>query len=594
MKSKETGYPSIDKTHEKGEKYFDIHPLIPNLSIYNAINLIGNLYKNESAIDCLNLKVSYKEMIEQAATLSKAFKELGIKSGDIITVSMPNFSQAVIVYLAANRIGAITTFLNSFAEIEEVCRYLNLFESPIFINYDKDKEYNDKIKLNTKVRQVITLLQKDLNNKKFANNSSSIIGNSDYISFNDLGLVAKHYKKPFNTLYSGNQDSLILFTSGTTGNPKAVVLTNKNILASGIYMKNSTNLSNVSGEKSLVCVPFTYPYGFATSTLMSLLCGREAILAPNLTDTNISYFLSKNPNIVFGSPALLELIKRNTPDNLDLSSIHTFISGGDFLTLPQEQDGLEFFKRHNANVNICNGSGNAETVGANTNAVGIKNKQNTVGKILLGSSAIIVNSDTLEELKYGEEGLLCISGKHVFKEYFKEPKLTEEAKFYYKGKEYFKTGTRGILDKEGYFTLTGRASRFYIISTLNKIYCDYVQNIISLIDVVETCAVVKKPNDEMLYTGKAFIVLKPGIEPTEETRNYILNKCSSQLISTMGEKFQLKPYEIPTSIDFVNKLPRTKADKIDYSSLEMLANYEYNKEKKLAKKLTLEQREILE
>lgn len=587
MKNKETSYPSIDRAHEKDENYFDIHPIIPNLSIYNAIKLISTLYKDGNAIDCLNLKVSYKEMIEQAVTLSKAFKELGIKARDIITVSMPNFYQAVIVYLAANRIGAITTFLNSFAEIEEVCRYLNLFESPVFINYDKDKEYNDKIKLNTKVRQVITLSQKDLNNKKFANNSSSIIGNSDYISFNDLGLVANYYKKPFKTLYGGNQDSLILFTSGTTGNPKAVVLTNKNILASGIYMKNSTNLSNASGEKSLVCVPFTYPYGFATSTLMSLLCGREAILAPNLTDANISYFLSKNPNIVFGSPALLELIKRNTPDNLDLSSIHTFISGGDFLTLPQEQDGLNFFKRHNANVNICNGSGNAETVGANTNAVGIKNKQNTVGKILLGSSAIIVNPDTLEELKYGEEGLLCISGKHVFKEYFKEPELTEEAKFYYKGKEYFKTGTRGILDKEGYFTLTGRASRFYIISTLNKIYCDYVQNIISLIDVVETCAVVKKPNDEMLYTGKAFIVLKPGIEPTEETRNYILSKCTAQLVSALGEKFQLKPYEIPTSIDFVDKLPRTKADKIDYGSLETIANDEYNREKKNTKKLTL-------
>lgn len=587
MKNKETGYPSIDKTHEKGENYFDIHPLIPNLSIYNTINLIGTLYKNENAIDCLNLKVSYKEMLEQAATLSKAFKELGIKARDIITVSMPNFYQAVIVYLAANRIGAITTFLNSFAEIEEVCRYLNLFESPVFINYDKDKEYNDKIKLNTKVNQVITLSQKDLNNKMFVDTSSNIIGNSDYISFNDLGLVADYYQKPFKTLYSGNQDSLILYTSGTTGNPKAVVLTNKNILASGIYMKNSTNLSNVSGEKSLVCVPFTYPYGFATSTLMSLLCGREAILAPNLTDANISYFLSKNPNIVFGSPALLELIKRNTPDNLDLSSIHTFISGGDFLTLPQEQDGLEFFKRHNANVNICNGSGNAETGGANTNAVGIKSKQDTVGKILLGSSAIIVEPDTLKELKYGEEGLLCISGKHVFKEYFKEPELTEEAKFYYKGKEYFKTGTRGILDKEGYFTLTGRASRFYIISTLNKIYCDYVQNIISLIDVVDACAVVKKPNDEMLYTGKAYIVLKSGIEPTEETRNYILNKCSSQLVSVLGEKFQLKPYEIPTSIDFVDKLPRTKADKIDYASLEALANDEYNREKKLTKKLTL-------
>ena len=116
MKNKETGYPSIDKTHEKSEKYFDIHPLIPNLSVYNAIRLICTLFKNESAIDCLNIEVSYKEMIEQAITLSKSFKELGVKTGDIITASMPNFSQAIIVYLAANRIGAITTFLNSFAE----------------------------------------------------------------------------------------------------------------------------------------------------------------------------------------------------------------------------------------------------------------------------------------------------------------------------------------------------------------------------------------------------------------------------------------------------------------------------------------------
>ena len=587
MKGKETGYPSIDRTHEKGENYFDIHPIIPNLSIYNTIKLISTLYKNENAIDCLKLNITYKEMVKQAVILSKAFKELGIIAGDIITVSMPNFYQAVIVYLAANRIGAITTFLNSFAEIEEVCKYLNLFESPLFINYNKDKEYNDKIKLNTKVKQVITLSQRDLNSKIFADNSSSSIGNNDYLSFSELELVANYYKKPFKTLYDGNQDSLILFTSGTTGNPKAVVLTNRNILSSGIYMKNSTNLSNTIGEKSLVCVPFTYPYGFATSTLMSLLCGREAVLAPNLTDANISYFLSKNPNIIFGSPALLELIKRNTPNNFDLSSIHTFISGGDFLTLSQEKDAIEFFKNHNANVSICNGSGNAETVGASTNAVGIKNKPDTVGKILLGSRAIIVNADTLEELKYGEEGLLCISGKHVFKEYFKEPELTEDAKFYYNGKEYFKTGTRGILDKEGYFTLTGRTSRFYIISTLNKIYCDYVQNIISLIDIIETCAVVKKPNDEMLYTGKAFVVLKPGVEPTEETRNYILNKCASQLTSTLGETFQLKSYEIPTSIDFVDKLPRTKADKIDYSSLEKIANDEYNNEKKFTRKLVL-------
>ena len=81
----------------------------------------------------------------------------------------------------------------------------------------------------------------------------------------------------------------------------------------------------------MVCVPFCYPYGFATSVLMSLLCGRTAILAPDLSKDNIEYFMKKNPNIIFGSPALLELIKRNVSDGVDLSSCKDFITGGDFL-----------------------------------------------------------------------------------------------------------------------------------------------------------------------------------------------------------------------------------------------------------------------
>ena len=122
--------------------FLEKHPIIPNLSIYNAINLLSTFYRNVEAIDCLDLTVSYDEMIKDAITMSKALKELGIKKGDIISVSMPNYYQGVITFLAANRIGAITTFINSMSSIEEVLRYLNEFESTLFINYDKDEEYN--------------------------------------------------------------------------------------------------------------------------------------------------------------------------------------------------------------------------------------------------------------------------------------------------------------------------------------------------------------------------------------------------------------------------------------------------------------------
>ena len=576
-----TGYPSIDNIHNKDYSFFDRNPIIPDMSIYNTINMLSTFYRKEEAIDCLDLNVNYDEMINDTVLLSKAFKELGIKKGDIISVSMPNFYQGVIIYLAANRIGAVTTFINSMSSIEEVLGYLNEFESSLFINFDKDSEYNKKIKDNSKVKNIITLNKDEINTKNYGNITSSANGYRDDLFFSDIGSIAKYYKKPIYTLYGGKEDSLILFTSGSTGNPKSVVLTNQNILASGIYMKNTGRIKAKVGERCLVCVPFSYPYGFATSTIMSLICGRVAVLAPTLSKDNIRYYLSKNPNYVFGSPALLELIKRNVKDSDDLSSIHTFVSGGDFLTVSQNKAGVEFFRKHGAETIICNGSGNAETVGTNTMAVGSINKPETVGRVLVGTKAIVVNPDTLEEVKYGEEGMLCISGKHVFKGYYKNEDMSRETKFVYKGIEYYKTGNMGILDTDGYFTLTGRSSRYYIRSDLNKVYLEHIQNVISLIDVVDSCCVVPKEDKDLLFTNKAYVVLKDGVLPSLEVSDYIMNMCYKPLYNSVtGEMVQLKPFEVPESITFLDVLPRTKADKVDYTFLENMAKNEVKIKKK--------------
>lgn len=576
-----TGYPSIDNIHNKDYSFFDRNPIIPDMSIYNTINMLSTFYRKEEAIDCLDLNVNYDEMINDTVLLSKTFKELGIKKGDIISVSMPNFYQGVIVYLAANRIGAVTTFINSMSSIEEVLGYLNEFESSLFINFDKDSVYNKKIKDNSKVKNIITLNKDEINTKNYGNITSSANGYRDDLSFSDIGSIAKYYKRPIYTLYGGKEDSLILFTSGSTGNPKSVVLTNQNILASGIYMKNTGRIKAKVGERCLVCVPFSYPYGFATSTIMSLICGRVAVLAPTLSKDNIRYYLSKNPNYVFGSPALLELIKRNVKDSDDLSSIHTFVSGGDFLTVNQNKAGVEFFRKHGAETIICNGSGNAETVGTNTMAVGSINKPETVGRVLVGTKAIVVNPDTLEEVKYGEEGMLCISGKHVFKGYYKNEDMSRETKFVYKGIEYYKTGNMGILDTDGYFTLTGRSSRYYIRSDLNKVYLEHIQNVISLIDVVDSCCVVPKEDKDLLFTNKAYVVLKDGVLPSLEVSDYIMNMCYKPLYNSVtGEMVQLKPFEVPESITFLDVLPRTKADKVDYTFLENMAKNEVKIKKK--------------
>ena len=220
-------------------------------------------------------------------------------------------------------------------------------------------------------------------------------------------------------------------------------------------------------------------------------------------------------------------------------------------------------------------------MGASTNSVGIPYKSGTVGKILTGTRPIIIDQETQIELPYGIEGELCIGGKHVFKGYYKEEKLTEEAQFVYKDRKYIHTGMMGTLDEEGYFTITGRTSRFYINGDLNKIYLERVQNIISLIDGVESCVAVPKPDDENLFVCKAYIVPAKGVIADDNFKSFIKEQFTKPMVDLNGEEVQLMPYEIPESIELIEALPRNveKGDKIDISLLEQKAKDEYENKK---------------
>ena len=126
---KETGYPSIDKKHLDGTKFIERHPIIPSISLSNAMDLTNITKQNDYIINCLDLRVKYKELKEDAKIISQAFSELGVKNKDIICISTPNLYQSVVCFKAANRIGATVTFLNSHAPIEETEKYLNIYNS---------------------------------------------------------------------------------------------------------------------------------------------------------------------------------------------------------------------------------------------------------------------------------------------------------------------------------------------------------------------------------------------------------------------------------------------------------------------------------
>ena len=579
MENTRTGYPSIDLPQSVDAKYFEKNPIIPSVDTATILKLLSRDIRGNAAIDCNDLHATYQELIDDSHRLCLAYRELGVRKGDIITISLPSNYQAICSFLALNELGAVTTFIDTYSSNKDVIAYLNNYESPIFINYDKTEEENEYIRKNTNVKNIITLRREKTNSKDIGNDYKQ--NQSDtYLDFHTLGSLSQYQKGKIHLPNKGSDNSLILYTSGSTGQPKAVVLTNKNVLSAQMYAGNTSHTENITGMKTMTCVPLRYPYGMVTSLLTSLLWGKEAIMTPDWDSNTVNYYYAKKPNIIFGSPAVLEVSMRFLDDDIKLSQVSHFISGGDFLTVAHANRGYEFFKKHdNCIVEIGNGCGNAETVSIGSTPVGVPLKQNTAGRLLVGSTGLIIDAnvpddkpiedgDKLVEKKYNEVGELCIAGEHVFKEYYGDPESTKRCKFKRNGKTFFRTGTLGFIDDDGYFTPTDRKSRFYIRSTGHKVYLDNVQNVICGIDDrIADVAVVKLPDNDELFINKAYIVLAEGVESTEELKEELYNKILDQ-----GFTSKLKEYELPRGIEFIETLPRKAGtEKIDYSVLEEMA-----------------------
>ena len=577
-----TGYASMDHPQARQASFLEKHPIIPGLDTVSLLKLLSKNNRDAYAIDSDKLRVTYQQLLDDAHTLSLAFRELGVKKGDIVTISLPSNYHAIASFLALNEIGAVTTFIDSYSSTDEIISYLNNYESPVFINFNKTTEENENIKMKSHVLHIITLSDQMVNSRDFSGDYRKT-GTDEFIDFHSLESISKFQHGHIHLPNGGSTDSLILYTSGSTGQPKAVVLTNKNVLAAQMYAGNTSHTENITGPKTMTCVPLRYPYGMVTSLLTSLLWGKEAIMTPRWDSNTVNYYYSKKPNIIFGSPAVLDLSMKFLDSSSDLSYISHFISGGDFLTVHHADRGYEFFREHNNDhVVIGNGCGNAETVSIGSTPVGVPLKQSTAGKLLVGSTAMIIdkdipddvpiaNPDSLEEKKYFEVGELCIAGDHVFKEYYGEPEKTACAKFERDGKTFFRTGTLGFIDSDGYFTPTDRKSRFYIRSTGHKVYLDNVQNIVAASDSrIADCAAVKQEDENELFINKVFVVLEPGVIPDEDLKRELLDKLLLPVVKD-DKICQLKEYEIPRDIIFVSELPRKEGtEKIDYVKLEQM------------------------
>lgn len=553
---------------------------MPDINIYMLFKKRSKINACKVICRCHEDKLTFSQFLDESKIYAKAFMELGVKQGDIVPMCVEPSCAAVTLFFALNQIGAVSTFLNATAGLEEIRKYIQQFNSNIFIYSARTKlDINalyEKCKLENSV--IISTSRNDTKKQNeskkdnlqfWAENYSPDDKSIDLSEFYKLGqkssLAISQYR-------GKDLPAFIAYTSGTTGEPKSILLSNGNIIAEMIALKKSTLMQYGPQGNSLQVVPFNYPYGFIISVLFPIFVGKTAALTPELTAENTAEYLEMyKPTYISAIPPFYKSLLRDKKIcKMDLSFIRYPVSGGDVITKSEIEHINAFFKERGSKARLLNGSGNGEGCGSLTNPIALFEKYNidSIGKPIYGLSVKFIDENG-NIVNRNQEGRFCFTGQNVMIGYYNDENATNAVKHIDDdGIKWFYTDTYGKMDKDNWVYFSGRERRFFITydngGSPYKVYCDYVQNIIEQHNSIADCAVVQCPDEKRYFIPIAFVVLKKGEWNT--VKKEITEICSKELQSCA----------IPIEYIKMERLPVLSAGKIDYIGLEKLAKEKRN------------------
>ena len=364
-----------------------------------------------------------------------------------------------------------------------------------------------------------------------------------------------HAKEDYHT--TKDTPAVILHSGGTTGSPKGIILTNGNFNA--LTEQAKIAFKEVKpGEKVLSIMPIFHGFGLGVSINAPLDLGCEVILIPQFNAKKFDKLIEKyKPNVLFGVPTLFEALINTKNERLNLSMVKYIISGGDSLSPSLERRINVYLSNHGASITISQGYGMTEALAAVALSFGKANKSGSIGIPLPGNYMKIVKPGTQDEVPYGEDGEICISGPTVMVGYLDNEKETNEMLQIHKdGMIWLHTGDIGMMDEDGVIYYKQRLKRMIISSGYN-VYPAYVEQVIEEHPAVLKCTVVGIPHPYKIEVPKAFIVLKNGYNPLTVKKS-IKDHC----------KKNLAKYAIPADFEYRKSLPKTLIGKVDFKKLQ--------------------------
>ena len=512
-------------------------------------------------------RITYDEFLKNIDKVASSLREYGVKKGDIITICMPNMPEAIYIFYACNKIGAVSDIIHPLSSPEQIKFYLNESKSSYLFLVDFNYEKVCQIIDDTIVHKVI-LASPSLSMPRFLSigyrltRGAKIMKPDDddekYVTWREFieeGLSkADNYQA---TVKSGDL-ALILHSGGTTGSPKGIMISNYSFNA--IAQQGAVNVIDVRPKDKIVTIlPIFHGFGLGICVHTPLCLRVEVILMPEY-DANRFYKIWKKdkPHVILGVPTLWEGMMSNKKfRNVDMSQLKYIISGGDYLRIPQEMKINRFLHQHGAKVNILKGYGMTESVAATCYTFPGTNEPGSIGIPMVGNTYKICDPETGKELPIGEEGEICVNGPTLMMGYLNNPKETKKIlRRHIDGKRWLHTGDIGYISPNGVVYYTQRLKRMIVVSGFN-VYPAVIEEVISKHPDVDKVCVIGIPHPYKMHVPKAIIVLKKDTDQKKVLRD-LKELCSKEL----------SVYSIPKEFEFRDSLPKTLYGKVDYKLLE--------------------------
>ncbi len=543
------------------------HLEYPDCSMVSLIEKRAQENPDLDAYIFFGKKTSYGRMMDDINQCAKGLKAIGVKKGDRVTVALPNCPQGVTIFYAINMVGAVASMIHPLSSEKEIEFFINDSKSVMAITLDQFYGKFDAIRKNvcirnlviTSIKDVVSLPVKIGYNLTEGRKHDKVPKDADIILWKDLMGRGRTYVGEYRDENDAGDASVILYSGGTTGLNKGILLSSYNFNALAMQTAG-VNPNYKVGDRMLTVMPIFHGFGLGISVHTVLVHGGCCILVPRFTPQSYAKLMMKYKcNYIAGVPALFEaLIRMPKMENVDLSFLKGMFSGGDSLSIELKKKVDNYLYEHNSSIQVREGYGTTECVTASCLTPIHTAVEGSIGLPMPDMFYKIVEPGTENELPYGETGEICLAGPTVMLGYLDQPEETANTlRTHADGMTWVHTGDLGSMDDRGFVYFKQRLKRIIITNGYN-VYPSQLENAFDAHEKVHMSCIIGVPDPIKKQKVKAFIMLKPDIKPSDDVKSELMEYA----------KKNISKYALPYDIEFREDLPKTLVGKVAYRILE--------------------------